>query len=84
MSGIEQEVYLYVALLAGSDTTLIWFRTVLYCLMKNPPSVQDIQEGIDTAFEEGRLNHPINYADSIKLPLLCATLKEALRIHPGV
>lgn len=82
MGDIEQEAY--VALLAGSDTTSIGIRTVFYCLMKNPQVYKEVQEEIDTAFEEGRLSHPVRYADSIKLPLLCATIKEALRIHPGV
>lgn len=82
MGDIEQEAF--VALLAGSDTTSIGFRTIFYYLMKEPQVYKEVQEEIDAAFVEGRLHHPVQFADTLKLPLLCAALKEALRIHPGV
>lgn len=82
MGDIEQEAY--VALFAGADTTTIGFKAVFYYLMKNPKVYKDVQQEIDNAAAAGQLSSTIKYSEAIKLPLLCATLKEALRIHPGV
>lgn len=82
LGDIEQEAY--VALFAGSDTTSIGFRALFYHLMKNPDVYKELQQQIDQAFENGQLSEPIKYSEAIKLPLLCASIKEALRMHPGV
>ncbi|KAI0205263.1 cytochrome P450 oxidoreductase [Astrocystis sublimbata] len=82
MGDIEQEAY--VALLAGSDTTAIAFRSVFYHLMKYPEVYAALLEEIDMAVDDGRLHFPATYAEASKLPLLCACIKEALRMHPGV
>lgn len=82
MGDIEQEAY--VALFAGADTTTIGFKSVFYHLMKNPTIYKDVQDEIDAAAAAGQLSSPIKYSEAIKLPLLCAAVKEALRIHPGV
>lgn len=79
---VEQEAY--AALLAGSDTTATGFRSIFYHLMKNPEVYRQVQEEIDEAFLEGRLSEPVKFSEAIKLPLLCATIKEAFRIYPGI
>ncbi|KAI0403196.1 cytochrome P450 [Xylaria palmicola] len=79
---IEQEAW--VALMAGSDTTAIAFRSVFYNLMKNQDVYAALLEDIDAAVEDGRLHFPTSYAEASKLPLLCACIKEALRVHPSV
>ncbi|KAI0482569.1 cytochrome P450 oxidoreductase [Xylariaceae sp. FL0804] len=79
---IEQEAW--VALFAGSDTTAIAFRGVFYNLMKHPKVYVALQREIDEAAAAGRLSSPVRYAEAVQLPLLCATVKEALRTHPGV
>lgn len=79
---IEQEAY--TALLAGSDTTGNVFRTIFYQLMKNPDVYEALQQEIDEAYREGRMSEPVRFAEALKLPLLCAVVKEAMRIHPAV
>ncbi|KAJ9631144.1 hypothetical protein H2204_008366 [Knufia peltigerae] len=82
LGDIQQEAY--VALFAGSDTTAIGFRSVLYHLMKTPEAYKQLLEELDDAAERGELSSPVKYAEAIKLPYLCACIKEALRVHPGV
>lgn len=82
MGEIEQEAY--SAFFAGSDTTATGFRSIVYHLMKNREAYQQVQQEIDEAFEQGRLSEPVKFSETLKLPFLCATIKEALRIHPGV
>ncbi|KAK4935422.1 hypothetical protein LTR10_023527 [Elasticomyces elasticus] len=79
---IQQEAY--VALFAGSDTTAIAFRSVFYHLMRYPAVYDQLLQEIDTAADNGQLSSPVKYAEAVKLPFLCACIKEALRVHPGV
>lgn len=39
---------------------------------------------LDTATNEGRLSNPPRFAEASKIPLLTATIKEAMRLHPSV
>lgn len=82
MGDIEQEAY--VALFAGADTTSISLRAIFYHLMKNPQVYKELQREIDDAVGAGQLSFPVKYSEAIKLPLLCASIKEALRVHPAV
>jgi cytochrome P450 len=52
--------------------------------MKNPDVYDQLLQELDTAAERGELSSPVKYSEAIKLPFLCACIKEALRIHPGV
>lgn len=73
-----------IALFAGSDTTAIAFRSLFYHLIKNPDAYKKLQKEIDHAFSSGRLKSPVKFSEAIKLDFLSASIKEALRIHPGV
>lgn len=82
MGEVENEAY--VALFAGSDTTAIALRAVFYYLLKNKQAYHDLQQEIDNATIDGRLSSPPRYAEASNLPLLCASIKEAMRLHPSV
>ncbi|KIX93851.1 uncharacterized protein Z520_10476 [Fonsecaea multimorphosa CBS 102226] len=72
------------ALLAGSDTTAIAIRAVLYYLMKTPAAMETLVDEILAASASGKLSPSIRYAEAIELPYLVACIKEGLRIHPSV
>ncbi|RKL01274.1 Cytochrome P450 momooxygenase gsfF [Fusarium oxysporum] len=78
---VEQESY--GALFAGSDTTAIAFRSLFYHLMHNPEAYSRLEIEIDRAVDDGLLSMPATYKEAIKLPYLCACIKEVLRIWPG-
>lgn len=59
-------------------------RSVFYFLMKNPAAYEELQAEIDRATREQRLSSPPRYSEAIKLPLLSASIKEAMRLHPSV
>lgn len=52
--------------------------------MKNPAVYDKLLAEIDEAALHGQLSSPVQYAEAIKLPFLCACIKEALRLHPSV
>ena len=77
--------YAQANITAGSDTTAITLRAILYHLMKNPQTMARLQEEIDLATIEGRASIPcVTWSESQKLPYLDAVVKEGLRIHPAV
>ncbi|KAL2859238.1 cytochrome P450 [Aspergillus pseudodeflectus] len=71
-------------LLAGSDTTAISLRAMIYYIVQTPRVYDKIQREIDEADQHGRLSKFITYEECLKLPYLQATMKEAMRLHPGV
>ncbi|KAL2834623.1 cytochrome P450 [Aspergillus pseudoustus] len=71
-------------LLAGSDTTAISLRAMLYYIVKNPQVYHKIQREIDEADKRKQLSKCVSYDECLKLPYLQATMKEAMRLHPGV
>ncbi|KIX95527.1 uncharacterized protein Z520_08647 [Fonsecaea multimorphosa CBS 102226] len=76
----------YSAIFAGSDTTAIAMRATLYFLMTNPPIYAQVMSEINDAIANGTIpaTGPVAYSQAIKLPLLCASIKEAMRLHPSV
>ena len=58
-------------------------RSIFYHLLKNPKVYAELQREIDTATTEGNLSSPPKYSESIQLPLLCASIKEGMRLHPS-
>lgn len=71
-------------MLAGSDTTAIMLRAIIYFLLKNPASLHKIQSELGTARTEGRLSPIVTWKESRQLPYLDACVKEAGRLHPAV
>lgn len=57
---------------------------MFYYLLKNPKVYESLLHELDSAAIDGRLSLPVKYSEAIKLPLLCACIKEAMRLHPSV
>lgn len=85
MSTRDVIVHLSTNVFAGSDTTAIALRAVLYYLIRNPDKMAKVVSEIDTADKEGKLGEIISYRESqTHLPYFGAALKEAMRLHPSV
>ncbi|KAH8784862.1 cytochrome P450 [Hyaloscypha sp. PMI_1271] len=82
----DKQVFSYTVtnMFAGSDTTAISLRAVLYYTLKNPPVLARLNTELSTAFAEGKLSFPVTWKQSQSLPYLDAVIKEALRLHPAV
>ncbi|KAF2790230.1 cytochrome P450 [Melanomma pulvis-pyrius CBS 109.77] len=81
----EATLEAWVAMFAGSDTTAVAFRSTFYYLMKNPEALAKAHAEIDAAIATGSLSSPIKYSQTTtKLPYVCASIKEAMRLHPSV
>jgi len=85
MSTRDIVVHLSTNVFAGSDTTAIALRAILYFLMKNPEKMNKLQREIDDAEQAGKLSSFIQDAEARnELPYLNAVMKEAMRLHPSV
>ena len=85
MSTRDIIVHLSTNVFAGSDTTAIALRAVIYFLCKNPQCMKALVDQIDHAEKEGQLSSPISYKEATTaLPYLNAVLKESMRLHPSV
>lgn len=70
---------------AGSDTTAIALRSIIYHLLKAKDEMDKVVSEIDAANKERKLSQPIAYKESIEhLPYLGAAIKEAMRLHSSV
>lgn len=69
---------------AGSDTTAISLRAILYYTLKNPNVYSKLRQELDEAKSSGRISSPVTWKESQELPYLDAVIKEALRLHPAV
>ena len=69
---------------AGSDTTAISLRSVIYHLLKNPACKRKLIEEIDMQMAEVGLTEPITLEQAKNMPYLQACLYEGLRLHPAV
>ena len=65
---------------AGSDTTAILFRTIIYNLLKHPHSLAKLREELATT--PGLDTELVTWKQSLTLPYLGACIKEAGRLHP--
>ncbi|OAQ60423.1 cytochrome P450 oxidoreductase [Pochonia chlamydosporia 170] len=74
----------WVSMFAGSDTTAIAMRSILYNLMKAPEAYDKVMAEIDAAAAEGRLSDPVKYSEAIQMPYFIACCKEGFRMHPSV
>lgn len=68
--------------LAGSDTTAILLRTVLYHLLKNPDTLNQLLAELQDAADKGQLSDTVSWTEARDLPFLDACIKEAGRLHP--
>ncbi|KIW89913.1 uncharacterized protein Z519_09342 [Cladophialophora bantiana CBS 173.52] len=74
-----------VAIFAGSDTTAIAIRSILYHLMRRPECMRKLVAEIDVFDNQGLLSKPhIRYTEAMKMPYLVACCKEGMRLHPSV
>lgn len=70
---------------AGSDTTAISLRSILYYMLKNPDILKKVVAEVDNTVGDRDCNqYPISYAESNRMPYFQAVLKEAMRMHPAV
>ncbi|KAL8827910.1 MAG: hypothetical protein Q9191_002899 [Dirinaria sp. TL-2023a] len=69
--------------LAGSDTTAILLRTILYNLLKYPATMHRLQEELQQAADQEKLSaDAVAWSEAKDLPFLDACIKEAGRLHP--
>lgn len=68
-------------LIAGSDSTAIGLRAILYLLCRNPEAYSKLQKEIDDAFDSGTISSPVKYSEGARLEYLNAVVTEALRAH---
>lgn len=64
---------------AGSDTTAISLRAMLYYMLKNPSTMRKLQNEIEEMEAKGLISDPVTYQQSCKMPYLQAVMKEAMR-----
>ena len=69
---------------AGSDTTAISTRSVIYNLLKNPDCKRKLVEEIDIQMKEVGSAKFITLEQTKRMPYLQACLYEGLRLHPAV
>jgi cytochrome P450 len=78
-------VHLSTNVFAGSDTTAIALRAIVYFLCRNPEARGKMVAEVDAMDAQGRLSDPISFKEaSTLLPYLGAVVKEAMRLHPSV
>lgn len=70
---------------AGSDTTAISLRSILYYALKTPHVLRQVVAEIDsTVGDRDCSRNPISFSEANQMPYLQATIKESLRMHPAV
>ncbi|KAJ5121320.1 cytochrome P450 family protein [Penicillium bovifimosum] len=69
---------------AGSDTTAISLRSIIYYLLKNPRCLSKLMDEIDDRQKQGKLSDPVKLDEADEMPYLQACMYEALRLHPAV
>ena len=69
---------------AGSDTTAIAARSIIYHLLKNPECKRRLVEEMDDFRRRGELSSPPRYAEAQKMPYLQACMYEGMRVFPSV
>ena len=78
-------VHLSTNVFAGSDTTSIALRAIVYFLCRHPDCMKRLVSEIEDADKQGNLSHPISYKEATTmLPYLGAIVKESIRLHPSV
>lgn len=73
-------VYTNTNVTAGSDTTAISLRAVVYFLLKHPEALQNLMREL----QDANLSSPVTWKESQALPYLGAVVQESFRLHPAV
>jgi len=76
--------YMTTNIRAGSDTTAISLRAILYYTIKHPAVYAKLMRELEDAHSSGSLSVPATWKQSQELPYFDAVVKEALRLHPAV
>lgn len=71
---------LMINIVAGSDTTAILVRAIIYYVLKNPI----VKERLQRELEDANPTTPVSNAKAKKLPYFDAVIRECMRIHPGI
>ena len=69
---------------AGSDTTAISIRSIVFHLCENPQYKRTLVEEIDSQQRARKLSIPAKLEEAKNMPYLQACLYEGLRCHPAV
>jgi cytochrome P450 len=72
---------------AGSDTIASTLRAIFYHLLKDPSSLETLQQELSRAVSSGKIANPPSptWTESQQnLPYLCAVIKEGLRMNPAL
>lgn len=64
---------------AGSDTTAISTRAIIYYLLKNPDAKKALIAEIDSRRKQGKLTDPVKLSEADDMPYLQAVMYESLR-----
>ncbi|KAI9875760.1 MAG: hypothetical protein M1830_008016, partial [Pleopsidium flavum] len=72
--------WLCINMFAGSDTTGITLRAIIYYVLKNPRVHRNLQQELDAA----NLSLPVSHKAAQTLTYLGAVIEEATRMHPAV
>ncbi|TDL19581.1 high nitrogen upregulated cytochrome P450 monooxygenase 2 [Rickenella mellea] len=72
-----------LAIVAGSDTTATVMSNLFYGVLTNPSHYARLRKEVDTIFPPGEGN-PFDAAKLAEIPILNATINEALRLSPAV
>ncbi|KIW78579.1 hypothetical protein Z517_08417 [Fonsecaea pedrosoi CBS 271.37] len=67
---------------AGSDTTAIALRALVYYLCRNPAVYEKLEKEVQTAESNGELSRIATFAETQRLPYFQAFLKEVMRCFP--
>jgi cytochrome P450 len=70
--------YVVSSYLAGSDTTAIVLRSILYYTLRTPGCLERLREELKQA---GMTSFPVRFEEARELKYLDAVIREAMRIH---
>lgn len=69
---------------AGSDTTAISIRSIIYHLLRTPACLKKLRDEIEDRKRQGRFSDPVTLDQANDMPYLQACMWEGLRLHPAV
>lgn len=74
---------MWVAVIAGADSTAGGLRAVIYHALKHPDVMAKLTAEIDEAYAKGTLTSPAQHSQVTTLPYFMAVCKEAARVWPS-